>query len=109
MIAKKMVPDLGQGKGHGKSWKFKSSKDYEPCEGQALALWKPMDLGYSDSNNVMCCIVCSPKSLLFHFPRYSHVPSLACRYGLRVLLCFICAPAQRGPQTRCPVVPEKSE
>ena len=57
MIAKKMVPDLGHGKGHGKSWKFKSSKEYEPCEGQALALWKPMDLGYSDSNNnVMCCM-----------------------------------------------------
>ena len=45
----------------------------------------------------------------FMFLRYSHVSSLACWHGLCLLLCFICAPAQRSPQTRSPVVFEKSE
>lgn len=47
--------------------------------------------------------------VLFPNFRYSNVPSLACRYGLRVLLCIICTPSQRGIQTWCPVVLEKSQ
>ena len=47
--------------------------------------------------------------VLFPNFRYSHVSSLACWYGLCVLLCIICTASQRGIQTWCPVVLEKSQ
>ena len=47
--------------------------------------------------------------VLFPNFRYSHVSSLACWYGLRVLLCIICTASKRGIQTWCPVVLEKSQ